>query len=281
MHTSPANHSRSPRRAHPRVSHSPRGSVRVRSPQRGQRGGEPRPPSSAHLLETLRRLQEDVRKGTGHAKEYKLAMVRLKALFRKVHDVLHPHESLTPHHSTVKLSTKAIREIRSRIGSLCRSIHNLMASYGLLDEATTGQDERFVRVCQMLLEQMVSYVILRNVSTVAEIQEREARTAMASLLKGLMPLVSNLFDLSNVHTFEGVEFTVEDLCNGLRHESLLGDGHSHYWRRSSPQKGGDASDYLILLSYFAANWFLWSGHMILFILSCIVLFTGLRFNNKW
>ena len=51
--------------------------------------------------------------------------------------------------------------------------------------------------------------------------------------------------MSEVIRMDGVEFTIEDLCNSLRYESLFDDGQSHYWDRSTQVTGGSVVKVLI------------------------------------
>lgn len=244
MYESPLKRSGSPRSRNPRRLQSPRGSRRVPSDRYDQWGGEPavQPISS---LQTLRRLQEDLR--TGHTKELRLVLHRLHAVFKKIHDIVHQ-----PDQRTVRLNTKAIREIQTRIASLRNSILALMVSYHMLDEATAN-DDRFAELCQLLFERMASYIILRDVASVSEIQDRESRTALSTFLGRLVPVVSERFRMSEVIRMDGVEFTIEDLCNSLRYESLFDDGQSHYWDRSTQVAGGSLGKALIVNRFAKRN----------------------------
>lgn len=235
MYKSPLKRSGSPVSRNSSRLNSPRGSWHVPSDRYGQWGGEPavQPISS---LETLRRLQEDLR--TGHTKELKLVLHRLHAVFKKIHDIAHPPDR------TVRLNTKSIREIQTRIASLRNSILALMLSYHILDDATAN-DDRFAELCQLLFERMASYIILRDVASVSEIQDRESRTALSTFVGRLVPMVSERFRMSEVIRMDGVEFTIEDLCNSLRYESLFDDGQSHYWDRSTQVTGGSVVKVLI------------------------------------
>ena len=248
MYKSPLKRSCSPGSRCPRQLHSPRGSWRVPSDRYGQWGGGEPAVQPISSLETLRRLQEDLR--TGHTKELKLVLHRLHAVFKKIHDIVHPPEYLEQR--TVRLNTRAIREIQTRVASLRNSILAMMVSYHVLDEATAN-DDRFAELCQQLFERMASYIILRDVASVSEIQDRESRTALSTFVGRLVPVVSDLFRMSEVIRMDGVEFTIEDLCNSLRYESLFDDGQSHYWDRSTQVAGGSMGKALTVNHFAKRN----------------------------
>jgi hypothetical protein len=223
-----------------------------KSPQRSKRfqlvGGE------HSMSKTLKSLQEYLQTGEGSTdelkKQHKNVKIRMKAVFTYINGVIHPGDYVK---RVNKLDKRTIHAIQTRISSLRLSIRGVMVSYGLLlDE----NDDPFDYLCQTALEQMFSYIILRDFATVSEIQDRQIKSTMSSFIERLTPMISQFFNTSATITIEKVEFTVEDLCHSLRYTSLFADGEPIY-RKSSTQNGGggapDGSYFVLGLTAFAAG----------------------------